>query len=126
VRDWIYVEDNCRAIEIVLRKGLAGQVYNIGGGSEVENIKLSAAILKILGKPKSLVKRVGDRPGHDRRYSLDVSKIRSLGFRPSTDFAVGLKKTVDWYIRNKRWWQKLKNEDFKSYCRRQYGKLSYK
>ena len=126
VRDWIYVEDNCRAIETVLRKGRAGEIYNIGGGAEVENIKLAAAILKILGKPKALVKRVVDRPGHDRRYSLDVSKMRKLGFRPSTDFAEGLKKTVDWYRGNKTWWQKLKNEDFKSYCRKQYGKLSNK
>lgn len=126
VRDWIYVEDNCRAIEIVLRKGRAGEVYNISGGAEIENIKLASNILKILGKPEILVKRVGDRPGHDRRYSLDASKTRKLGFRPSTDFAEGLKKTVNWYRRNTAWWKKLKNENFRSYYRKQYGKLSYK
>ncbi|MDI6757745.1 MAG: dTDP-glucose 4,6-dehydratase [Endomicrobiia bacterium] len=121
VRDWIYVEDNCRAVELVLRRGRPGEIYNIGGGSEVENRFLAREILELLDKPASLIKKVCDRPGHDRRYSLNSSKIKKLGFSPSTDFGDGLRKTVEWYRDNPVWWKKLKNADFKSYCRRQYG-----
>jgi len=121
VRDWLYVEDNCRAIELVLLKGKSGQIYNIGGGAEIENIRLTETILRILGKPRSLIKKVKDRPGHDRRYSLDFSKIRKLGYKPLTDFETGIRKTVEWYKSNRAWWEKLKNRDYLNYYKKQYG-----
>ncbi|MBN1824471.1 MAG: dTDP-glucose 4,6-dehydratase [Endomicrobiales bacterium] len=121
VRDWLYVGDNCRALELVLRKGKAGEIYNIGGGNEITNLELTKMILEFAGKGPELIKKVKDRPGHDRRYSLDFSKIRrELGYRPSRDFKKLLCETVGWYIRNERWWRRLKDGDFRSYYRRQY------
>ena len=110
VRDWLYVEDNCMGISSVLRKGQAGEIYNIGGGMELPNIELTRLILKILGKPKSLIKFVKDRPGHDKRYALDCEKLKGLGWRPKNSFERSLEKTISWYLDNKKWWKKLKTE----------------
>jgi dTDP-glucose 4,6-dehydratase len=104
VRDWLYVEDDCEAILTVIERGTEGEVYNIGGGNEISNLDLTRSILRILGKPESLIKFVKDRPGHDRRYALDSDKIRSgLGWSPRTDFEAGLKATVEWYRDNREW-----------------------
>lgn len=107
VRDWLFVEDNCEAIEAVIAKGSPGEVYNIGGGNEITNMELTHAILDITGKPKSLIKFVKDRPGHDKRYALDIAKIKALGWRPRHDFNGALELTVEWYKNNKSWWKRL-------------------
>jgi len=112
VRDWLYVLDNCEAIDLVLHKGKQGETYNIGGGNELKNIDLTRMVLNILGKPESLIQPVKDRPGHDRRYSLDCSKIeRELGWIPRFDFERALKETVKWYRDNQWWWRKLKGKE---------------
>ena len=112
VRDWLYVLDNCEAIDLVLHKGKEGEIYNIGGGNELKNIDLTKMVLNILGKPESLIQPVKDRPGHDRRYSLDCSKIRrELGWTPRFDFERALKETVKWYRDNQWWWKKLKDKE---------------
>ena len=121
VRDWLYVLDHCEAVDAVLHKGKEGEVYNIGGGNEVQNVKLTAMILKHLGKPSSLIKPVEDRPGHDRRYSIDCSKIRKqLGWEPRADFEKELEQTVKWYKDNTWWWKKLKDAQFRKYYKKQY------
>ena len=107
VRDWLYVEDNCSGIDTVFHKGRIGEVYNIGGGTEIENIELTMKIIELLGKEKDSIEYVADRPGHDRRYSLDCQKIKKLGWEPKTDFEDGLKKTIDWYRENEWWWKGL-------------------
>lgn len=107
VRDWLHVEDNCRAIDLVLQKGRAGDIINIGSGNEVPNIDIARRILKHMNKPESLIKFVSDRPGHDFRYSLDWEKIRSMGWKPGIEFEDGLKQTVDWYVSNKAWWEPI-------------------
>ena len=106
VRDWIYVLDNCEAIEFVFRKGKTGEIYNIGAGNEKSNIEIAKLILRELNKPESLIEFVRDRPGHDFRYSLDISKIQKLGWSPSTPFIRGLRETISWYITHKEWWIK--------------------
>ena len=121
VRDWLYVLDHCAGIDLVLHRGQAGQVYNLGGGNERYNIEVTRRILQLLGKPEALIRRVADRPGHDRRYALDCSKIQALGWRPAHDFETALAETVDWYLRNEWWWRPLKNGDFKAYYAQQYG-----
>ena len=108
VRDWIYVEDNCAGIDTVLHRGDVGQIYNIGAGNEVPNIEVAQAVLTELGKDESLLDYVADRPGHDRRYSIDCSKIKKLGWEPVRTFEDGLKATVAWYKENESWWRKLK------------------
>lgn len=108
VRDWLYVLDNCKAIDIVLHKGRIGEVYNIGGGVEIKNIQLTEVILELLGKDNKMVKYVTDRLGHDRRYSLDFQKMRKLGWKPETDFYKAIKDTVEWYKNNREWWERLK------------------
>ncbi|MCJ7745082.1 MAG: GDP-mannose 4,6-dehydratase, partial [Actinobacteria bacterium] len=108
VRDWLFVSDNCGAIDLVLREGVPGEVYNIGGGQERANIEITRAILGILDKPESLIEYVADRPGHDRRYSLDSAKIAALGFKPREDFEEMLIETVRWYVENRTWWEPLK------------------
>lgn len=108
VRDWIYVEDNCRAIDLVLHKGKEGEVYNIAAGNEYPNIQIVEEILKVLEKPESLINFVEDRPGHDFRYSIDWSKVRSLGFEPKCSFKEALRETVEWYKENEWWWRPLK------------------
>ncbi len=108
IRDWLFVEDHCSAIDVVLNKGTPGQVYNIGGNNEKTNIEIVKMLLAELGKPESLIKYVQDRPGHDRRYAIDASKIKNeLGWEPATKFKDGLKNTIKWYVENKWWWEKL-------------------
>lgn len=117
VRDWLYVGDNCRAIDLLMRQGGLGEVYNIGAGNEVRNIDLAGRICDLLGKPRSLITFVTDRLGHDRRYALDCAKIRSLGWQPETAFEDGLAATVRWYRENEEWWRKIKERgrDFQSF-----------
>jgi len=107
VRDWIFVEDNCRAIQRVLEKGEKGEIYNIAGGNERKNMDIAREILRRLSLPETMIEFVGDRPGHDYRYSLDCAKIHRLGWKPRVDFEQGLQKTIDWYVANKRWWRTL-------------------
>ena len=122
VRDWIYVDDHSSAILAVLDKGRAGEVYNIGGGNERTNKEITFSILKILGKPESLVEYVKDRPGHDRRYAVDSSKIRrELGWAPARSFDDALEATVKWYVENRTWWQRVKSGAYREYYRKQYG-----
>lgn len=122
VRDWLYILDNCRAIDLVLHKGKIGEVYNIGADNERANMEVTKIILKLLNKPASLIKLVRDRPAHDRRYALDSSKIKSLGWKVSYDFTNAMKETIRWYQSNKKWWQKIKGKDkgFQEYYRKQY------
>jgi dTDP-glucose 4,6-dehydratase len=120
VRDWLYVTDHCRAIDIALHKGKNGEVYNIGGGVEMTNIDITKLILKILGKPLSLIKKVSDRPGHDKRYSIDCLKLKKLGYKPLYSFERALKETVKWYIENERIWRRLKDAGFNKYYKLQY------
>jgi len=123
VRDWLHVGDNCRALDVVLDRGVPGEVYNIGGGNHVKNVDLTHRILRLLGKPESLIKPVADRPGHDRRYSLDTSKMQSLGWSPRVQFEQGLEDTVAWYKQNEWWWRPIKEQDpaFQAYYKTQYG-----
>lgn len=109
VRDWLYVEDNCRAIDLVLHKGEIGEVYNIGGGTELTNIELTRLILKIIGKPESLIKFVKDRPGHDKRYALNSDKVKRLGWVSRRDFENALAVTIEWYKNDPKWWKRLKD-----------------
>ena len=122
-RDWLHVLDHCRAVDLLIDAGEPGQVYNVGGGNHVRNIDLTQRILAILGKPESLIRPVVDRPGHDRRYSLDTSKLRALGWSPQAAFDQGLQDTADWYRRNEWWWRPIKEQDpaFKDYYLQQYG-----
>ena len=122
VRDWLHVEDHCQALLTVLEKGRAGEVYNIGGGAEQRNLDLVKAILRLLGKPESLITFVKDRPGHDRRYAIDPSKLRSeLGWAPAHSFEEGLAKTVRWYVDNTRWWERVMSGAYRQYYESQYG-----
>ncbi len=107
VRDWLYVEDHCKAIEIVSKFGKKGEIYNVSAGNERKNIEVVKKILRIMNKPEDLIEFVEDRPGHDVRYSLDSTKLRNLGWKPETSFEEGLEKTVKWYIENKSWWKNL-------------------
>jgi dTDP-glucose 4,6-dehydratase len=107
VRDWLYVEDNCEAIDIILHKGRSGEIYNIGANQELENIQVVKTILKLTDKPQSLMKFVEDRRGHDLRYSLRTEKTQELGWRPSTEFSVGIEKTINWYRQNVEWWKTI-------------------
>jgi len=108
VRDWLYVLDNCIAIDLALHKGRIGEIYNISGGYEIPNIELTKIILKLLAKKDTMINYVPDRLGHDRRYSLDSTKIRKLGWKPSKNFHSAIKETIDWYKNNRHWWQQLK------------------
>ena len=121
VRDWLYVLDNCAAIDLVLRKGHPGEVYNVGGGHEVENIVLTREILRLTGKPETLITPVKDRPGHDRRYSVDSKKVRQLGWTPRHPFGRALEATVAWYREHEAWWRPLKSGEFRTYYERQYA-----
>ncbi len=120
VRDWIFVEDHCDAIDFVLQNGELGEVYNIGGDNEKTNLEITDYILKKLEKPDTLKTYVTDRPGHDRRYSLDCSKLRQLGWQPQHTFEDAMDKTIYWYIENKAWWQKIKNGEYLEYYKQQY------
>jgi len=120
-RDWLYVQDHCEAIALVLRKGEPGQSYNIGVGEERPNRDVAEAILGLLGKPRSLLRHVADRPGHDRRYALDCGKIARLGWSPRFPFGEALKATVAWYRDNPSWWTKIKSGEFRAYYEKMYG-----
>jgi len=123
VRDWLYVEDHCAAIDLIIRKGKVGEVYNVGGHNERANIDVVKTILKQLGKPESLIEHVTDRKGHDRRYAIDPTKIHDeLGWEPKTKFEDGIKKTVQWYLDNRDWWENIISGDYQSYYERMYGK----
>ena len=124
VRDWLYVDDNCAGIDAVLRKGALGEVYNIGGGNEVRNLALTRQILELLGKSPELIRFVADRPGHDRRYSIDCGKLQALGWRPATPFETGLERTVSWYRDNPPWWRKIKSGEWREYYEQQYRELA--
>jgi len=120
-RDWLYVEDYCRAIACVLQKGKPGEVYNVSSGSPTPNLIVIKTILKMLGKPESLIRFVTDRPGHDRRYSLDSSKLRrELGWKPQVGFEEGIGKTVDWYLNNKVWLERARSGEYRNYYERHY------
>jgi dTDP-glucose 4,6-dehydratase len=121
VRDWLYVLDHCEAIDLMLREGQVGEVYNVGGGHESTNLELTELILELTHKPKSLIQFVEDRAGHDRRYSLDCTKIRELGWEPGYEFGPALEATVRWYTDNRWWWEKLKDGEYTSYYEKQYG-----
>lgn len=122
VRDWLYVEDHCSAIDLVMRKGRAGQVYNVGGHNERTNLQVVKAILKHLNKPESLITFVNDRPGHDMRYAIDPTKIHNeLGWLPQTKFDDGIKKTIDWYLQNKPWWENIISGEYQSYYEKMYS-----
>ena len=125
VRDWLYVEDHCSAIDLVLHEGKPGEAYNVGGGNERTNLAVTEAILQLLGKPTSLISFVTDRPGHDRRYSLDCTKIGRLGWRPQHRFEDALRGTVQWYVENEWWWRKLKTGEYAEYYRQNYAHRSY-
>ena len=121
VRDWLYVIDNCAAVDLVLRKGKDGEIYNIGGSNEVENIVLTRQILRLTGKPETLITPVSDRPGHDRRYALDSGKVHALGWKPAHPFPAALEKTVEWYRAHEAWWRPIKSGEFRAYYERQYS-----
>jgi len=123
VRDWLHVDDNCSAIDLILREGALGEVYNIGGGNEVQNLTLTGQILELLGKSPELIRFVTDRPGHDRRYSIDCGKLRALGWSPATPFEAGLASTVSWYRHNPAWWRKIKSGEWREYYEQQYAEL---
>ncbi len=124
VRDWIYVEDHCDGIDFVTRKGELGEVYNIGGGNEKTNLEITDLILQKLAKPQSLKKFVTDRPGHDRRYSLDCSKLTKMGWKPKHSFESAMGKTVEWYLENREWWEKIKSGEYLQYYKQQYHTAS--
>ena len=121
IRDWLYVDDHCNALETVLADGVPGETYNVGGGNELTNLQLTRAILELLRKPMSLVRSVPDRAGHDRRYSVDSTKLRDLGWTPAHTFGDALEATVVWYRNNEDWWRPLKSGEYLDYYRRQYG-----
>lgn len=122
VRDWLYVEDHCEAIDSIIHDGKVGEVYNIGGHNEKTNIEVIKIILKEIGKPNSLIHYVGDRPGHDRRYGIDPSKMRdTLGWKPKTSFDEGIKRTIRWYLENEKWWDHIITGDYLKYYNDMYG-----
>ena len=122
VRDWLFVEDHCRAIDLVLRRGKPGDVFNVGANNEVRNIEVTEYILKLLGKPKTLIKFVPDRPGHDIRYAVDCGRIHALGWKPESDFSEAMEATVLWYRDHEEWWRKIKrkDKDFRSFYETYY------
>ena len=123
VRDWLHVEDHCRAVDLLIDAGVSGEVYNVGGGNHVRNVDLTQQILQLAGKTTALIRHVPDRQGHDRRYSLDTTKLRGLGWAPQARFEEGLAQTVKWYRDNEWWWRPIKDADpaFRSYYDSQYG-----
>ena len=121
VRDWLFVDDHCAAIDLLIQHGQPGEVYNVGAVNERTNIEVTKAILHHLGKPESLIRFVPDRPGHDRRYSMNCSKLHSLGWNPQFNFNDALRATVEWYARNEAWWRRIKSGQFDEYYRRNYA-----
>ncbi|WP_342044843.1 dTDP-glucose 4,6-dehydratase [Bacillus sp. OTU530] len=122
VRDWLHVEDHCQAIDLVLHNGRNGEVYNIGGNNERTNIEIVKTILEHLDKPESLIKYVADRPGHDRRYAIDATKLRTeLGWQPKYTFDTGIVQTIKWYLKNRDWWENIISGEYQDYFQKQYG-----
>nr|WP_295972272.1 dTDP-glucose 4,6-dehydratase [uncultured Bacillus sp.] len=122
IRDWLHVEDHCQAIDLVLHNGRSGEVYNVGGNNERTNIDIVKTILAQLGKPDSLIKFVKDRPGHDRRYAIDATKLRTeLGWKPKYTFETGIKQTIEWYLNHQEWWQNIISGEYQEYFKSQYG-----
>lgn len=122
VRDWLYVEDHCKAIDLILHKGRPGEVYNVGGHNERSNLEIVKLICKLLGKPESLITFVKDRKGHDLRYAIDPAKIHGeLGWLPETEFEYGISKTVEWYLNHRDWWQPILSGEYRDYYRKMYG-----
>jgi dTDP-glucose 4,6-dehydratase len=123
IRDWLFVEDHCAAIDFLIQHGANSETYNIGGGNERENREITHKILQLLGKPESLIRKVADRQGHDRRYSLDTAKLENLGFKCDTDFDEALERTVRWYRENEPWWRAIKERsaEYKAYYAKQYA-----
>lgn len=121
VRDWLYVEDHCAAVDFIISKGVDGEVYNVGGGNELTNIVITDTILKMTDKSSDLIKFVDDRPGHDRRYALDCTKLTDLGWKAETDFEDAMKNTVEWYQNNRSWWEPLKSGEYLEYYKSHYG-----
>ena len=122
VRDWLYVEDHCKAIDLIIHNGRVGEVYNIGGHNEMKNIDIVKIICKELGKPESLITYVSDRKGHDMRYAIDPTKIHNeLGWLPETKFADGIKKTIQWYLDNKEWWETIISGEYQNYYEKMYA-----
>ncbi|MFS0821595.1 dTDP-glucose 4,6-dehydratase [Bacillus sp. 1P02SD] len=122
VRDWLHVEDHCQAIDLVLHNGKNGEVYNVGGNNERTNVEIVKTILNQLDKPESLIKFVKDRPGHDRRYAIDATKLRDeLGWRPKYTFDTGIEQTIDWYLNNREWWENIISGEYQEYFKSQYG-----
>lgn len=122
IRDWLFVKDHCIAIDTVMRKGKIGEIYNIGGNNEWANINIVKLLLKNLNKSESLINYVKDRPGHDKRYAIDASKIdKELGWKPSVTFEEGLKRTIDWYLKNEKWWRRIISGEYQQYYQNLYG-----
>ncbi|MDH4367512.1 MAG: dTDP-glucose 4,6-dehydratase [Dehalococcoidia bacterium] len=123
IRDWIFVDDHCRALDVVIHGGKPGEIYNIGGGNEKTNLELIHKLLELLDKPRSLIQFVSDRPAHDRRYALDCGKITAeLGWKPACSFEKGLSATVDWYLKNESWWRAIKSGEYAKYYEKMYLK----
>jgi len=120
-RDWLYVDDHCAALELLLARGEPGTAYNIGGGNECENRDLAERVLDILGKPRALIQSVPDRPGHDRRYAVDTARLRALGWQPAWSFETALETTVRWYVEHPEWWRPLRDASYEDYYRRNYA-----
>lgn len=122
VRDWLYVEDHCRAIDQIIHNGEVGEIFNIGGHNERTNLEVVKTLLNLLNKPQSLIYFVADRKGHDLRYAIDPSKIHSeLGWLPTTNFEEGMKKTINWYLENREWWEKIISGEYQEYYKKMYG-----
>jgi len=122
VRDWLYVEDHCKAIDLIIHKGKVGEVYNIGGHNERTNLEVVKTVIRELGKSEDLITYVTDRPGHDMRYAIDPTKIHEeLGWLPETKFDDGIKKTIKWYLDNKKWWENIISGEYQNYYEKQYG-----
>jgi dTDP-glucose 4,6-dehydratase len=122
VRDWIHVKDHCEAIDLIIHEGKEGEIYNIGGENERSNIEVVKMILKELGKPESLIKFVKDRPGHDRRYALDITKMKEeFDWSPKISFEEGLRSTIKWYLENRNWWEEIINGEYMKYYEKMYG-----
>jgi dTDP-glucose 4,6-dehydratase len=124
VRDWLAVEDHCEGVDVVLRRGVIGEIYNVAGGNERTNLEITEQILSGLGKPNTLITPVADRPGHDRRYALNADKLAALGFRPRRGFEDALRATIEWYRTHEAWWRPIKSGEFRAYYEKQYGMRS--
>jgi dTDP-glucose 4,6-dehydratase len=123
IRDWIFVSDHCRALDVVIRKGKPGEIYNVGGGNEKTNLEIIRKLLELLNKPQSLIQFVSDRPAHDRRYALDCTRISTeLGWKPAYSFEKALSVTVDWYLKNEPWWRSIKSGEYSKYYEEMYLK----